>query len=106
LGWADEVWIILVYKTSDAVRTRYGVIQSLGHLYDHPLDRIHLVIKLHPAERDGARYERLVGGMAAARGMPAPPMTVVKAIDLHRLLATADAHLGSFSTVLTEATVI
>ena len=32
-------------------------------------------------------------------------MTVVKAIDLYRLLAAADAHLGSFSTVLTEATV-
>jgi hypothetical protein len=33
-------------------------------------------------------------------------MTVVKSIDLYRLLAAADAHLGSYSTVLTEATVI
>jgi hypothetical protein len=30
----------------------------------------------------------------------------VKAIDLYRLLAAADAHLGSYSTVLTEATVL
>jgi hypothetical protein len=38
--------------------------------------------------------------------MATPPLTVVKAIDLYRLLAAADAHLGSYSTVLTEAAVV
>jgi hypothetical protein len=98
--------LVVVSTTAASVLTRFGVIPALGRLFDHPLERVHLVIKLHPAETDGGRYERLVQGIAAARGLPAPPMTVVKAIDLYRLLAAADAHLGSFSTVLTEATVI
>jgi hypothetical protein len=106
LGVADADRLLVVSTTAAAVLTRFGVMPALGRLFDHPLDRIHLVVKLHPAERDGARYERLVGGSAAARGVPAPPMTVVKAIDLYRLLAAADAHLGSFSTVVTEATVV
>ena len=32
-------------------------------------------------------------------------MSVVKRVDLYRLLAAADAHLGLYSTVLTEAVV-
>jgi hypothetical protein len=106
LGVADADRLVVVSTTAAAVLSRFGVMPALGRLFDHPLDRIHLVIKLHPAEPDGARYERLVGGIATARGMPAPPMTVVKAIDLYRLLAAADAHLGSFSTVVSEATLV
>jgi hypothetical protein len=41
--------------------------------------------------------------VAAARGFEAPPITVVRTVDLYRLLAAADAHLGISSTVLTEA---
>jgi hypothetical protein len=95
-----------VSTTAAAVLTRFGVIPALGRLFDDPLPNVHLVIKLHPAETDGTRYERLIEGIAAARRRPAPPFTVVKAIDLYRLLAAADAHLGSYSTVLTEATVV
>ena len=98
--------LVVVSTTAAAVLTRFGVMPALGRLFDHPLPRVHLVIKLHPAETDGSRYERLIEGIAAARGMPAPPVTVIKAIDLYRLLAAADAHVGSYSTVLTEATVI
>lgn len=106
LGVADGDRLVVVSTTAATVLTRFGVMPALGRLFDHPLERIHLVIKLHPAELDGARYERLVRGIAATRGVPAPSITVVKAIDLYRLLAAADAHLGSYSTVLTEATVI
>ncbi|HEX5822879.1 MAG TPA: hypothetical protein VFY18_00340 [Candidatus Limnocylindrales bacterium] len=106
LGVADGDRLVVVSTTAAAVLTRFGVIPALGRLFDHPLPNVHLVVKLHPAEMDGSRYERLIGGIAAARGRPAPPLTIVKAIDLYRLLAAADAHLGSYSTVLTEATVI
>jgi hypothetical protein len=106
LGVAAGDRLVVVSTTAAAVLTRFGVMPALGRLFDHPLPRVHLVIKLHPAESDGDRYERLIRGIAAARGLPAPPMTVVKAIDLYRLLAAADAHLGSYSTVLTEATVL
>ena len=49
-----------------------------------------------------------MGGMqtlkAAATGRFAPPpITIVQSIDLYRLLAVADAHLGIHSTLLTEA---
>jgi hypothetical protein len=106
LGVADGDRLVVVSTTAAAVLTRFGVIPALGRLFDHPLTNVHLVIKLHPAETDGTRYERLIEGIAAARGRPAPPVTVVKSIDLYRLLAAADAHLGSYSTVLTEATVL
>jgi hypothetical protein len=106
LGVADGDRMVVVSTTAAAVLTRFGVIPALGRLFDHPLRKVHLVVKLHPAETDGVRYERLVHGIAAARGIPATPLTVVKAIDLYRLLAAADAHLGSYSTVLTEATVL
>jgi hypothetical protein len=106
LGVAEADRLVVVSTTAAAVLTRFGVMPALGRLFDHPLRRVHLVIKLHPAESDGTRYERLIRGIAAARGLPPPPMTVVKAIDLYRLLAAADAHLGSYSTVLTEATVL
>ena len=106
LGVADGDRLVVVSTTAAAVLTRFGVIPALGRLFDGPLPNVHFVIKLHPAETDGTRYERLIQGIAAARGRPAPPLTVVKAIDLYRLLAAADAHLGSYSTVLTEATVL
>jgi hypothetical protein len=62
-------------------------------------------VKLHPSEPDEGPYRTVIEGVAAARGFEAPPMTVVQTIDLYRLLAAADAHLGISSTVLTEAVV-
>jgi hypothetical protein len=106
LGVAQGDRLVVVSTTAAAVLTRFGVIPALGRLFDHPLPGVHLVVKLHPAETDGTRYERLIQGIAVARGRPAPPLTIVKAIDLYRLLAAADAHIGSYSTVLTEATVV
>ena len=106
LGVAEGDRLVAVSTTAAAVLTRFGVIPALGRLFDGPLPNVHLVIKLHPAETDGTRYEQLIQGIATARGRPGPPLTVVKAIDLYRLLAATDAHLGSFSTVLTEATVL
>ena len=66
---------------------------------------MHIVFKQHPGERDEGPYRDLLLGLAKASGYPAPPISVVKDIDLYRLLRAADAHLGLLSTVLTEAVV-
>ena len=42
-------------------------------------------------------------GLARAGGYAPPPISVVREIDLYRLLRAADAHLGLHSTVLTDA---
>ena len=76
---------------------------ALARLFARPLERVHLVIKLHPSERDEGPYRRIVEGLAVAGGFAPPPITVVRDVDLYRLLAAADAHLGIHSTVLTEA---
>ncbi len=70
-----------------------------------PLPRVHVVFKQHPGELDEGPYVSLLEGLAQAGGYPAPPMTVVRDIDLYRLLRAADAHLGLRSTVLTDAVV-
>jgi RimJ/RimL family protein N-acetyltransferase len=45
----------------------------------------------------------LIEGLARAGGYRTPLVTIVHDIDLFRLLAAADAHLGFHSTVLTDA---
>jgi hypothetical protein len=63
------------------------------------------VFKQHPGEQDEGPYRRLLTGLAEAGGYAAPAITVVKDIDLYRLLRAADGHLGLNSTVLTDAVV-
>jgi hypothetical protein len=98
--------LVVVSTTAAAVLTRFGVVPGLGSLLDRPLPGIRFVVKLHPAEADGDRYERLVAGIGRAGGFEPARLSVVKAIDLYRLLGAADAHLGSYSTVLTEAVLV
>jgi hypothetical protein len=45
----------------------------------------------------------MIEALAVAGGFEPPRITVVQRVDLYRLLAAADAHLGIHSTVLTEA---
>lgn len=71
-----------------------------------PLPGIHLVFKQHPGERDAGPYEALLLGLARAGGYPPPPISVIKDVDLYRLLRASDAHLGLLSTVLTEAVIV
>ena len=56
-----------------------------------------------PRRRTKARTGRSSRASAAAGGFAPPPVTVVQTVDLYRLLAAADAHLGIHSTLLTEA---
>jgi hypothetical protein len=76
---------------------------ALARLFDRPMPGVHVVVKLHPGERDEGPYRAVIEGVAAAGGFAPPPISVVQHVDLYRLLAAADAHLGIQSTVLTEA---
>jgi GAF domain-containing protein len=89
--------------THGPMQRRFHVPVALAMLVDRPLPGIHLVVKQHPGERDDGPYRAVVERAAAARGHAAPAMTLVQSIDLYQLLAAADAHIGIYSTVLTEA---
>jgi hypothetical protein len=110
--------------TRDAVRRELGVATGdrlllvsaahnpMGEMFtacmlatalDGPLSGVHVVVKLHPQDQAAPDYVGLFAGMAAAGGYDAPPVSVVRDIDLLQLLAAADAHLGHSSTVLTDA---
>ena len=105
LGVAPGDRLVVVSGTWGTTFRRFHYPLSLARLIDRPMPGIHLVVKLHPSEPDEGPYRAVIEGVAAARGFEPPPITVVRSIDLYRLLAAADAHLGISSTVLTEAVV-
>jgi hypothetical protein len=82
---------------------RSHLVHMIERVLGGPLPGIHVVFKQHPGERDDGPYRALLTGLARAGGYRPPPMTVVRDIDLYRLLRSADAHLGLHSTVLTDA---
>jgi len=103
LGVADGDRLLVLSATWGTLYRTFYYPVALASLFDRPLSRVHLVIKLHPSEGDEGPYRAVIEGIARARGFAPPPMTVVRDIDLYRLLRAADAHLGIHSTVLTEA---
>jgi hypothetical protein len=105
LGLAADDRLLLLSATWGPLYRTYLYPIALAHLFDRPMPRIHLVVKLHPSEHDEGPYRAVIEGVAAAGGFAPPPITVVQDIDLYALLAAADAHLGIHSTVLTEAVV-
>jgi hypothetical protein len=103
LGVADGDRMLVVSGGRMTVGDRLGTLPLLGRVLDGPLPGVHIVVKLHPEERDGSHYEDLLSGMAEAGGYPMPRLTIVRDIDLYRLLRASDAHLGVLSTVLTDS---
>jgi hypothetical protein len=103
LGVAPEDRMVVLSGTWGPMYRRFHYPIALAHLFDRPLERVHLVVKLHPSEKDEGPYRRIIENLAAAGGFAPPPVTIVQAVDLYRLLAAADAHLGIHSTLLTEA---
>ena len=75
----------------------------LATVLDGPLPGVHLVVKIHPQDQEPADYAGFFRDLARAGGYAAPPVSVVRDIDLGRLFSAADAHLGSNSTMLTDA---
>jgi hypothetical protein len=102
-GVAPGDRLVVLSGTWGEIYRRFHYPVVLARLFDRPLPRVHLVVKLHPAEPDEGPYRAVIEGVAAARGFAPPPITVVQDVDLYRLLAAGDAHLGIHSTVLTEA---
>lgn len=104
LGIAPGHRLLLVSGTVGVI-SRFHAMAALVALVDRPLPRVHLVVKVHPGDRDDGALQALLAGLGHAGGFAPPPLTVVKEIDLYRLLRAADAHLGLYSTVLSEAVV-
>jgi hypothetical protein len=69
------------------------------------LPGIHLVFKQRSGEKTEGPYRDLLTGLARAAGYAVPKISVVRDVDLYRLLRAADAHIGMHSTVLTDAVV-
>jgi hypothetical protein len=97
--------MLVISTTWEELQRRIYLVAAIGRLFDAPLPGVHVVFKQHPAELDDGPYRALIEGLARAGGFSAPPVSVVRDIDLFQLLEAADAHLGLYSTVLTDAVV-
>jgi hypothetical protein len=105
LGVADGDRLVVISTVNLPFIQRSHFSHSVAAILGGPLPRVHVVFKQHPGETEAGPYRALVEGLAIAAGRTAPPITVVKDVDLYRLLRAADAHLGMLSTVLTDAVV-
>jgi hypothetical protein len=103
LGVADGDRVLVISGGRMTIGDRMGTVPLLARVLDGPLPGVHLIVKLHPEEKVGEHYRHLVAGLARAGGYAVPPVTIIRDIDLYRLLRAADAHIGVFSTVLTDS---
>jgi hypothetical protein len=105
LGVAPGSRLLVVSVAHNPVLGDLHSMAMLGRILGGPLPGVHVAIKLHPQDRAETRHEALLSGLARAGGYDAPPVSIVRQADLYRLLRSADAHLGQYSTVLTDAVV-
>ena len=103
LGVAADERLLVVSSANMWIVRDVHVVEMVARTLGGPLPGIHVVIKQHPGEADEGPFRRLLEGLARAGGYNPPRVTVVREIDLYRLLRAADAHLGLHSTVLTDA---
>jgi hypothetical protein len=103
LGVADADQLLVVSSANLWIARDVHLVDMVARTLGGPLPNVHVVFKQHPGETDAGPFPALLAGLAAAGRYAAPPMTVVRDIDLFRLLRAADAHLGLHSTVLTDA---
>jgi hypothetical protein len=103
LGVADDERLLVISGARHAVGEGLHSTTIYAGLLDGELPGVHIVVKLHPEEEQGEHYPALIAGLARAGGYAPPPVTVVRHVDLYQLLRAADAHLGIYSTVLTDA---
>jgi len=102
---ADGDLMLVVSTISLPFMQRFHFVHMLETVLSGPLPGVHLIFKQHPSEVGDGPYQALLGGLARTGGYEPPRMTVVRDVDLHRLLRAADAHLGQISTVLSDAVV-
>ncbi len=94
---------VLVISAAHSMMGELLTACMLSTVLDGHLPGVHLVVKVHPQDQAPADYEGFFRDLARAGGYAAPSVSVVRDIDLGRLFAAADAHLGSNSTMLTDA---
>ena len=102
---ADGDLMLVISTIALPFMQRFHLVHMLEAVLGGPLPGVHLVFKQHPSEPDDGPYRDLLTGLASTHGYDPPMMSVVRDIDLHRLLRAADAHLGQVSTVLSDAVV-
>jgi hypothetical protein len=105
LGVGPTDRLLLISGTWGGLLRRFHIPIVLARLFDRPIERLHVVVKLHPGEADEGPYRAAIASAARAGGFDPPPITVTRDVDLYALLEAADAHLGLYSTVVTEAAV-
>ena len=103
LGVADGDRMLVISTARHAVGDEIHSMAMVARLLDGPLPGVHVVFKLHPEEQEREHYQELLTGLARAAGYAPPRVSLVRDIDVYRLLRAADAHLGQYSTVLTDA---
>jgi len=103
MGVAEGIRMLVVSTGFLPLQRRFVLAASFERLFSATLTGVHVVFKQHPGEVDEGPYRELLVGLARAGGFAPPPITVVRDVDLYRLLRAADAHLGLLSTVLTDA---
>ena len=103
MGVAGDVRMLVVSTGFLPLQRRFVLAATFERLFGQPVPGVHVVFKQHPGETDEGPYRELLVGLARAGGFAPPPITVVRDVDLYRLLRAADAHLGLLSTVLTDA---
>ena len=103
LGVEDDDRLLVVSAARNPIGDEMHSVSMVARMLDGPMPGVHVVFKLHPEEQGGEHYERLLAGLARAGRYAAPRGSVVRDVDLYRLLRAADAHLGLYSTVLTDA---
>lgn len=106
LGVAEGDRMLVLSTVNQPFVRRFHATQMLETVLGGALPGIHLIVKLHPGEQDDGPYRALLDGLARVGGYARPAMTIVRDIDLYRLLRAADGHLGLRSTVLTDAVVV
>jgi hypothetical protein len=106
LGVAQGDRMLVVSVVHNPVAGDIYSVEMVARLLGGPLPGIHVVFKLHPQETGRTPYEAVLRGLAEAGGYRPPALTSIRDIDLYRLLRAADAHLGLYSTVLTDAVVV
>jgi hypothetical protein len=105
LGVAEDDRVLVVSTGYYPFMRRSHIAHMVATLLGGPLPGVHVVFKQHPAEPDQGPYRALLTGLARSGGYDPPAVSVVRDVDLYRLLAVADAHLGHQSTVLTDAVI-
>lgn len=105
LGVRDGDRLLLVSVAHNFLLGELLTFAGLERALGGPLPGVHVVVKLHPQDQAPSRHRGFLEDLARARGYEAPNVSVVRDLDLFPLLHAADAHLGQYSTVLSDAVV-